>query len=74
VCSLRLPIVVERGVDELLDDYVSGLARFGIGERIDEADGGQGDRLLDGADRAFVCFFGGDHPLRDCHIDLAGIC
>lgn len=69
-CRPGMPVMPDRAVDELLDDYVAGFA-FVIGERVNEADGIEGHRLFDGADGAFVGFvIVEEHPFRDRYINL----
>ena len=45
--SAVVTVVPDSAVDEFLDDYVSGYACFGVGEGVDETDGGEGDGLFD---------------------------
>ncbi len=68
-CALVDAVAEDFAIDELLDDYVADDAGLGVWEGVDEADGGEGNGLFNGADGPFIIFVI-EHPFGECDIHL----
>ena len=63
-------VEIDVAAGDFFDDHVADDACFGVFEGGDEADGFEGDGLLDGAEGAFVLLFGADGVRWDVDVHL----